>query len=70
VLISRIIEQRCQGCQQSKIEGEFIVYRGISLPDKILSQWKNQNTIRLEGYSSSSKNEKIARYFASDAETD
>lgn len=54
-------------CQE---KSEFTVYRGISLPENILSKWKKQSKITLDGYSSASRNEKIARYFAKDAETD
>lgn len=69
-LISRIIKKRSTKRNESKIVGPFTVYRGISLPARVVEQWKAQSEIVLEGYSSSSMNEGIAKYFAYESTKD
>ena len=39
-LISRIIEKRSNEKIKKKIEGEFTVYRGLSLPKSLVEKWK------------------------------
>lgn len=66
-LISRIIKKKSKANCECRIEGEFTVFRGLSLPNKIVEKWKNSKYVTLDGYSSSSQNEKIAKYFAKDS---
>ena len=50
--------------------GKFFCYSGLSLPDDIIQKWKKQKYLVLEGYRSTSLEEKVARNFANINETD
>ena len=40
------------------------MFRGLSLPIDVVEKWKRKKVITLDGYSSSSQSENIARFFA------
>ena len=69
-LISRIIKKRSNENNNGKIVGEFIVYRGFSLPESNVDKWKKKKQIVLKGYSSSSLDESIARFFAKNSKAE
>ena len=65
VLISKVINQRTRTLTDSnRIQGKFVVYRGIQLPANVVEEWKRRDTIVLEGYSSCSQILSVAIRFA------
>ena len=67
VLISRVIEK--SHLRKKTIQGAFNVYRGLSLPYSMIREWENSEVISLDGYSSTSMNKNIAKYFALESDT-
>lgn len=67
VLISRVIEK--SHLRKKTIQGAFNVYRGLSLPSGMIREWENSEAISLDGYSSTSMNKGIAKYFALESDT-
>lgn len=69
VTLTRIINN-VQKNRKDSIKGSFVCYRGMSLPQSVIDKWTNQSSIELEGYSSATLSESIARQFAAWSETD
>ena len=66
VALTRIIDS-AERNKDDLVNGEFVCYRGISLPNKVLNEWCQNRNISLDGYSSSSRDESLAMYFAFDS---
>lgn len=49
-------------------KGQFKVFRGISLPQSVIEEWKRKKIVSLDGYSSTTKKEHIAKKFAAMSE--
>jgi hypothetical protein len=47
-----------------------VVYRGLSLPQSVINEWVKSKLISLDGYSSTSMDEKIAYSFANSADSE
>ena len=65
VLISRVIS-RAQRNRDDNIVGEFMIFRGISLPPSTIRKWRNGgffgklNFLNLDGYSATSLDQNTA----------
>ena len=63
VVLTRIIKQSQQN-RVERLRGPLKVYRGMSLPEATLEQWENKGIVSLDGYSSTTQKEHIAKQFA------
>jgi hypothetical protein len=63
VALTRIINQSKRK-RLNPIKGEFMTYRGLQLPEETLTTWNDQGFAFLDGYSSTSRDLKAAKYFA------
>lgn len=53
-----------EALRSDKIKGKFVCYRGLVLAPAVIKKWASQKEIQLDGYSSTSFDELIARKFA------